>query len=51
MITEYRLPWNAREGIVYGCVIAALSSLIIGGYNVYDIMGYTPDRIGEFLGK
>ncbi len=45
------MPWNAREGIVYGCVIAALSSLIIGGYNVYDIMGYTPDRIGEFLGK
>ena len=45
------MPWNAREGIVYGGVIAALSSLIIGGYNVYDIMGYTPDRIGEFLGK
>ena len=48
-ITEYRLPWSAREGIVYGCIIAALSSLIIGGYNVYDIMGYTPDRFWEFL--
>ena len=32
------MPWNAREGIVYGGVIAALSSLIIGGYNVYNII-------------
>jgi len=48
-MAEYRLPWNPREGIIYGCVIAALSSLLIGGYNVYDSMGYTPDRIREFL--
>ena len=49
IMAEYRLPWNPREGIIYGCVIAALSSLLIGGYNVYDSMGYTPDRIREFL--
>jgi len=46
---EYRLPWNAREGIIYGCVIAGLSSLIIGGYNVYDNMGYTLETFGDFV--
>jgi hypothetical protein len=48
---EFRLPWNAREGIIYGCVIAALSSLIIGGYNVYDNMGYTLDTFGDFAAR
>ena len=45
---EYRMPWNAKEGIIYGCVIASISSLLIGGYNVYDNMGYTLDRFDEF---
>ena len=47
-LQEYRLPWNAREGIIYGCIIASLSSLLIGGYNVYDNMGYSLGEFGEF---
>ena len=46
---EYRLPWNAREGVIYGCIIAAISSLLIGGFNVYTNMGYSPDTIPDFL--
>ena len=45
------MPWNAREGIIYGVIIALLSSLIIGGYNVFDSMGYSIDEFGEFLKK
>ena len=44
-----RLPHNVKEGIVYGCIIASLSSLLIGGYNVYDAMGYGLDSFGEFV--
>jgi len=46
---DLRLPWNNREGILFGCIIAFLSSMLIGGYNVYDGMGYTVDRFGEFV--
>ncbi|MBQ7621363.1 MAG: hypothetical protein IJV47_07235, partial [Candidatus Methanomethylophilaceae archaeon] len=46
---DNRLPHNPREGIVYGCVIASISSLLIGGYNVFDNMGYTFDNFDEFL--
>ena len=46
---DNRLPWGKRDGIIYGCVIALLSSLIIGGYNVYDNMGYDLDHIVDFL--
>jgi len=49
MVKEYRLPWNDREGIIYGCIIAALSSLLIGGFNVYTNLGYSPDNILDFL--
>ncbi len=45
---EPRLPWNAREGIIFGAVIACLSSLIIGGYNVYDNMGYDLGHLADF---
>ena len=44
-----RLPHTPREGIVYGCVIAGLSSLLIGGYNVFDAMGYSLDTFGDFV--
>ena len=46
---ELRLPWTAREGIIYGCIIAGLSSLIIGGYNVYDNLGYSLETFDDFL--
>ncbi len=46
---ELRLPWNPREGILFGCIIALLSSFIIGGYNVYDGMGYDLDHLGDFF--
>lgn len=46
---DNRLPHNPREGIVYGCVIASISSLLIGGYNVFDNMGYTFNNFDEFL--
>ncbi|MBE6526955.1 MAG: DUF2798 domain-containing protein [Thermoplasmata archaeon] len=45
------MPHNGKEGIVYGCVIASISSLLIGGYNVYDNMGYTIDSFGEFVAR
>ncbi len=45
---DNRLPHNPREGIVYGCVIASISSLLIGGYNVYDNMSYSLDTFGDF---
>ena len=44
-----RLPWNEREGIIYGCIIASISSLLIGGFNVYSNTGYSIDRFGEFV--
>ncbi len=46
---DNRLPHNSREGILYGCIIAGISSFLIGGYNVFDIRGYSIDRFGEFL--
>ena len=46
---ELRLPWSSKEGILFGCVIALLSSLIIGGYNLYFNVGYGTDRFLEFL--
>lgn len=46
---DNRLPHNDREGIVYGMIIAGISSLLIGGYNAYDSMGYGIDSFGDFL--
>jgi len=43
------LPRNPKEGIIYGCIIASISSLLIGGFNVYDNMGFTPATFGDFL--
>ena len=48
---DNRLPHNPREGIVYGCVIASISSLLIGGYNVFDNMGYSLDEFGDFAAQ
>lgn len=45
---ELRLPWSNKEGILFGCVIAFLSSMIIGGYNFYDAVGYG-DRLTDFV--
>ena len=46
---ELRLPWSNKEGILFGCVIAFLSSLIISGYNLYFNVGYGPDRLVDFV--
>ncbi len=48
-MNDVRLPWNKREGIIYGCTIALLSSFLIGGYNVYDNLGYDLDHLGDFF--
>lgn len=48
-MSELRLPWTKREGILYGCVIASISSFLIGGYNVYDSLGYDLAHIPDFL--
>ena len=48
-MSEYRMPWNAREGVIYGCIIASLSSLLIGGFNVYTNMGYSLETFPDFL--
>ncbi len=48
-IEELRLPWNPREGILYGCIIASLSSFLIGGYNVYDSLGYDLEHLYDFI--
>lgn len=46
---ELRLPWNAKEGILFGCIIAFISSNLIGGYNIYFNMGFELSEFGEFL--
>ena len=46
---ELRLPWNTKEGILFGCIIAFLSSMLIGGYNVFDNMGYSLNEFGDFV--
>jgi len=48
-VEELRLPWSNKEGILFGCVIAFLSSLIISGYNLYFNVGYGPDRLVDFV--
>ncbi|MGN1045070.1 MAG: hypothetical protein ACI4Q9_03855, partial [Candidatus Methanomethylophilaceae archaeon] len=44
-----RLPWNRTEGILFGCTIAFLSSMLIGGYNVFDNNHHTLEHFGDFL--
>ncbi len=46
---ELRLPWSRKEGILFGCIIAFISSNLIGGYNVYFNMGYELGEFGDFL--
>ena len=48
-VVELRLPRSKREGIIFGCVIAFISSMLIGGYNVYDNMGYDLEHFGDFV--
>lgn len=36
---ELRLPWNSKEGVIFGLIIAGLSCLFIGGYNMIDQLG------------
>ena len=46
---ELRLPWTTKEGILFGCIIAFLSSMLIGGYNIYDNLGYDLEHFEGFV--
>jgi hypothetical protein len=46
---ELRLPWNSREGVIFGLIIAGLSCLFIGGYNMLDQLGYSWDTVRSMV--
>lgn len=40
---ELRLPRSNKEALIYGAIIAGLSVLLIGGYNMVDQLGLSWD--------